>query len=153
MAKSRDFTAVQNTIAALADLYPACFAVFQERRKPLKVGVRDDVIAALNGAITDKEVSRALRWYCGNSGYLKACVEGAPRIDLNGEAVGTVTAEEADNARARLAQQHAKQRTRRQKTNGRAVSIDTASAEPKPRRLGLADLRRAAQARRAVQSA
>jgi sRNA-binding protein len=31
-------TAAQNTITVLADLFPACFAVFQERRKPLKVG-------------------------------------------------------------------------------------------------------------------
>ena len=58
--------------------------MLQERRKPLKVGVRDDVIAALNGAVTDKEVSLALRIYCGNVGYLKACTEGAERIGLNG---------------------------------------------------------------------
>jgi sRNA-binding protein len=141
---AQGITAVQNTITALADLYPACFAVFQERRKPLKVGVRDDVIAALNGAITDKEVSLALRWYCGDSGYLKACTEGTERIGLDGKASGQVTREEADNARARLAQ--------RRQANGscphpiaRAVSVDTTPIKP---RLSLADLRKAAQARR-----
>jgi sRNA-binding protein len=29
----------------LAQLYPACFAVYEARRRPLKVGIRDDIIA------------------------------------------------------------------------------------------------------------
>jgi sRNA-binding protein len=34
------------TIEVLASLFPAAFSVFQGRRKPLKVGIREDLIAA-----------------------------------------------------------------------------------------------------------
>jgi hypothetical protein len=163
-----------DTITALADLFPNCFYVFEQRRQPLKLGIRDDVLAALNGAITLKEAAVALRIYCGNSGYLKACKEGAPRIDLNGEVAGHVSAQEADNAKQRLAQ-----RPRRSKASNpgrhwepappdpgikpggirdRALKAmgcgtRTAQTKPEPRRLGLADLRVAARARRTMQSA
>jgi ProP effector len=129
-----------DTIIVLADLFPKCFAVFQGRRSPLKVGIRDDVLAALNGAITAKEAGFALKIYTSNADYLKACKEGAPRIDLKGEVAGHVTADEASNARQRLAQMRPK-RARRQ-----AAAI---KAKPTPHRLGLADLRAAARARRA----
>jgi ProP effector len=75
-----------DTIVALAEAFPSCFAMFQKRRKPLKLGIHNDVIGALAGTITAKELSVAMRVYCGNRFYLKACIEGAPRIDLNGEA-------------------------------------------------------------------
>jgi ProP effector len=94
-----------DTIVALAELFRACFSVFQGRRKPLKIGIRDDVMAALNGAISEKEAGFALKIYTSNSAYLRACKQGAPRIGLNGGVCGHVTAEEADNARQRLAAQ------------------------------------------------
>ena len=43
-------------IMLLAELYPACFAVYEARRRPLKVGIRDDIIAKVNGAV--KQSSR-----------------------------------------------------------------------------------------------
>jgi sRNA-binding protein len=104
-----------DTIVALADLFPACFVVFQGSRKPLKLGIREDLIATMAGAITAKEASLALAIYCGNRCYLKACCKaGAARIDLSGNVVGSVSAEEAANAKQRLAQQRAKQARRRQ---------------------------------------
>jgi ProP effector len=143
----KKYTAAQNTITALADLYPACFAVFQERRKPLKLGIRDEIIAALAGAATPQEIARALRRYCGNVGYLKASVEGASRIGLNGEVVGQVSAEEASNARQRL--QQLQKRQQRRRSNGahpqRPARVETTPIRP---RLSLAGLRQAAQARR-----
>ena len=144
MAKLQDITAAQNTIAVLADLFPNCFAIFEQRRRPLKLKIHADVLTALNGAITPRECANAMRMYCGNVGYLKACTEGTERIGLDGKASGQVTREEADNARARLAQ--------RRQSNGsrphpiaRAVSADTT---PIKTRLSLAGLRKAAQARR-----
>ena len=140
-----------DTIVVLADLFPACFSVLQQRRKPLKVGIRDDVLAALNGAITAKEAGFALKIYTSNSGYLKACKAGAPRVGLGGEITGHVTAEEAANAKQRLAQRRAKQARRQQTT--KPTKQTTKPAKPAlspsaPRRVGLADLRAAAQARR-----
>jgi ProP effector len=43
-----------------------------------------------------------LHWYCGSPRYLIVLQEGAVRIGLDGEPVGTVTAEEAAHAQQRL---------------------------------------------------
>jgi sRNA-binding protein len=102
-----------DTIVALAELFPQCFVVFQGSRKPLKIGIREDLIAAMAGAVSGKEAGLALAIYCGNHGYLKACIKvGTPRIDLAGNVCGSVSAEEAANAKQRLAQQRAKQARR-----------------------------------------
>jgi hypothetical protein len=135
-----------DTIVALAELFPQCFAVFEQHRQPLKVGIHLDLLAKLNGAITSKECANALRLYCSNGFYLRQCIEGAPRVDLNGEVAGHVTAEEAANAKQRLAQRQAKRERRR-------LVQAKAKAEAKIRnagRISLADLRAAAQARRAM---
>jgi sRNA-binding protein len=100
----------------------------------------------LAGAITEKEAGFALKIYTSNAGYLKACKEGAPRIDLNGEVAGQVTAEEAANAKQRLTAQQD-----RHKRQQEARAMAKAAAEVKARnagRVSLADLRSAAQARR-----
>jgi ProP effector len=137
-----------DTIGVLADLFPKCFAVFEQHRQPLKIGIHVDLLAKLDGAITPKECAKALRLYCANRFYLQACVEGAPRIDLDGNTVGHVTAEEAANAKQRLAQRQAKQARRQE-----ALAKEKAKAEAVARnagRISLADLRKAAQARRAA---
>jgi sRNA-binding protein len=71
MAKSPEAENAQNTIAALADLWPQAFAIYEQRRRPLKLGIHNDVLAALNAAANPKEIAIALRWYCGNVGYLR----------------------------------------------------------------------------------
>ena len=114
--------------------------------KEHKLGIHADLLAKLNGAITPKECANALRLYCSNRFYLQSCIEGAPRIDLDGEVAGQVTAEEAANATQRLAQRQAKRERRR-------LVQAKAKAEAKIRnagRISLADLRAAAQARRAM---
>ena len=88
MADASAYKACMVVIELLAETYPQCFAVFQERRRPLKLGIHHDILTALNGAITPRECANAMRMYCGNVGYLKACTEGAPRIDLNGQTSG-----------------------------------------------------------------
>jgi ProP effector len=131
----------QAAITVLADLFPACFAVFQERRKPLKLGIREEVIAALAGAAAPKEIALALRFYTSNTWYLRACIEGAERVGLDGKASGQVSAEEADNAKQRLQQ--------RRRSNGARPRPTDYTTPIKPR-LSLADLRKAAKKRRAA---
>jgi ProP effector len=135
-------------IELLAETFPRCFFVFERRRRPLKLGIHGDVLAALDGAITKEECATALRLYCSNASYLKASIEGAPRIDLNGNAAGSVSTEEAANAKQRLAQREAKHQRRRE-----ALAKEKAVAERKARnagRISLAGLRAAAAARRAM---
>ena len=153
MASSKNcMLAANNTIAVLADLYPRCFWVFQDYRKPLKIGVHADIIAALNGAADAKEIGFALRVYTANIAYLRSCKQGAERIGLDGAATGYVSGDEAINAKQRLTQQFAKRKLRR----AAAAEVQAkakAEAEAKARntgRVSLASLRAAAQARRAA---
>lgn len=65
-AKERRRAAAAVAIAALQDLYPAAFGVYEARRKPLKA----DIVAA--GAVDKRELGRALSVYTCNSGYLRS---------------------------------------------------------------------------------
>jgi ProP effector len=136
-----------DTIAVLADLFPAAFSVFERRRKPLKIGIHEDLIAALGGAVTEKEARLALAIYTGNASYLRAsCNVGAARVDLAGNKVGSVDLAAATHAKQRLDQQRDKRKRREE-----AAAQIKAKAEAKARnagRVSLGDLRRAAQARR-----
>jgi sRNA-binding protein len=152
----------------LADWWPLTFAVYAPQRKPLKIGIHQDILAAAEGAIADHEVSLALRHYCNGSFYLHACVEGADRLDLDGNVAGTVTADEAAHAADKLAQYQARQpkprsRTARQPRSGpittvstnttvSTTTVSTTEITTKSSRLTFADLRAAAAARKAAAS-
>jgi ProP effector len=86
---------VAAVIALLAERWPACFSVYQGDRKPLKVGIHLEIIAALDGAVTPAKLSRALRRYTSNRSYRARLIAGAQRVGLEGEPSGTVTAEQA----------------------------------------------------------
>jgi len=125
-------------ITLLAEWFPKAFFVYEGRRKPLKLRIDMDLQVALAGAITPAELHRALRVYCGNEGYLRSTRKGAWRIDLVGNPAGTVTADEEDNAKQKLAAMEAKRVRRKQ-----AMAQQRAG----PQRLSLADLKAAARAR------
>jgi sRNA-binding protein len=36
----------------LAETFPACFSVYEVRRRPLKVGIHTDILKGLDGAVT-----------------------------------------------------------------------------------------------------
>src|SRR5262245_39028071 len=83
----------KNAAAALrmlVELFPNCFA--WNNHRPLKIGIRQD-IAARGVALNVARVG--LRRYCIQIAYLHALIEGATRIDLDGQPAGVVTAEEA----------------------------------------------------------
>lgn len=93
-------------IACLAELWPRAFAVYQPQRRPLKIGIDKDIIAAAGaaiaaGSLTVAELKLALAIYCGNINYLRKLHESAERIDLDGEIAGHVTRHEAEIAVAR----------------------------------------------------
>jgi ProP effector len=79
----------------LAETFPRCFAVHEARRRPIKVGISNDILAAFDGTVTAAELGRALRVYTGNKVYRQRLRPGAVRIDLNGEPCGVVTADQA----------------------------------------------------------
>jgi ProP effector len=134
-------------IARLAETWPQTFFVYQKRRRPLALKIHIEVLSAL-GDITPRQLSAAFRVYCGNYEYLRACREGAGRVDLDGNVVGVVSAEEAQLCASRVAAYRA----------ARAQSVQKPhTAEPKvaaagPKRISLADLKAAAAARQQVKT-
>jgi ProP effector len=92
--------------AAIAQISSACpLALFTNaaKRRPLKIGIADDIAAQLDGALQPQDLRRALGHYANSIGYLKSFHAGAARLDLDGNIAGTVTEAEADHARVKLA--------------------------------------------------
>jgi sRNA-binding protein len=135
-----------NTIMVLLCCrFPKTFFVQEGRRRPLKLGVHHDIIAALGAEIDPKELSVVLRVYTAGVHYLGMQRTAAWRIDLHGNVAGTVTTEEAAIAQQRLAGIAAKRRPE--------AKVKVKVGRSKPQRDGLAALREAAQRRKAQTSA
>ena len=137
--KSREDAAAA-TIARLAATFPKCFVVYQLKRQPLKVGIHHDIVAKV--VIDPRELHPAPRLYVHNDGYLRGMRVGVPRIDLDGNPVGTVTAEQAKQA----AEELKRRKPTTDKQNGSAMP--RVSTTPRPPRITLSDLREAAARRR-----
>jgi ProP effector len=105
---------VESVIALLAERWPRAFAIRESKRRPLKVGIHGDLLAALDGAMTAAELGDALGDYTKSSGYIRRITRaGAERIDLDGAPAGEVTPEEANQARLTLSQMVWRQAGRR----------------------------------------
>jgi sRNA-binding protein len=136
--KSRDLAPA--AMALLAERFPRCFD--ERNRRPLKIGINADVVVAMAGTMTARDVANALRFYTGS------LTAGAGRLDLDGNLAGTVTPEEEAAALT-------KQRAWAARKAAGAAS--TAKAKPQvvagPKRLTLADLKQAAKERKRRQQA
>jgi sRNA-binding protein len=95
---NRRRAAAHAAVVRLVETFPTAF--FRTDRKPLKLGIHDDLLA--RGVAADV-ATKGLASYCSSTGYLNATKAGAARIDLDGNEVGTVTAEEAEHAAQKLA--------------------------------------------------
>jgi ProP effector len=147
MNKQR-LTAALELIGVLAEGFPACFAVNPSYRKPLKLGIHHDILAQLGDTISLRALSDALRIYVGNLGYLAALTAGADRLDLDGMPAGTVTVEHADIAKAQYERRRDKHKVKQKQPVVAKPAKPLKPAAAASRRLSLADLRTAAQARR-----
>jgi sRNA-binding protein len=78
-------------IAKLAERFPKCFTVLGRKRRPLKVGINADVVAAMVGIVTPVEVGAAIRRCVSAIDYERSLLAGTPRVDLQGRPAGTVT--------------------------------------------------------------
>ena len=95
---------VDSFLGILTEWYPKTFIREQYLpHLPLKVGIADD-LAECCLALSKRERRLILRAYTGRLMYLRALVAGASRIDLDGNACGEVTADQAEHAAARLAE-------------------------------------------------
>jgi ProP effector len=159
------------TIQLLARTFPAAFFVLEQRRRPLKIGIRADLVARLEGVVSEVELSTALRVYTSNLAYLRSCHQDTARLDLDGQPSGTVSAERAARAaklvarRVAAAKANAPAGGKTPPTEAQATPTNGASGLPTrpsqaesadttaPKRLGLAGLKAAWQARQAAKEA
>jgi ProP effector len=151
---------INQAIELLCHKFPACFVQFERRRRPLKVGIVDDIQARLGDRIDRELLGRALRYYTRNTFYRMSQQPGAPRIDLDGNESGTVSEADAANAAKDVAARKAALAQRKPLAVHKPPSepeqigsppIPELVPPPAPeaaKRLSLADLRAAAQRRK-----
>jgi ProP effector len=167
-------TKSDTNIAALAALFPAAFAAEPwQAHRPLKVGIGKDLVA--RGVFGAREVNATLKRYVDRLTYQKCLAAGGARVDLDGNAAGEVSSEQRCRAERMVGRSEARQLAEAAAAKVEAVSkavrkaaapplvldgrviVISPPAETKPStgsgRLGLADLKRAAQERRARQEA
>jgi ProP effector len=89
----------QYGVELLKAYFPNCFKDIKEL-KPLKVGIKQDLVKLLSTredvVIADKAcMVNSLSYYVNSTAYHKSVIEGATRIDLDGNSAGTISAEEA----------------------------------------------------------
>jgi ProP effector len=153
MSKTARRAKITATIELLCNRFPQTFS--RRGPQPLKVGIYDDALAALGGAVQPRDLKPGLRAYTSNARYLGALSAGACRVGLDGKPAGTVTPEDEAVAKARLAELAKGIAPRAKVAAAQAVpkasSIEAAAENPKPpvsKRLSLADLREAGRRRR-----
>jgi hypothetical protein len=73
--------------------FPECFKHPKQRKRALKIGIKDDILARAPD-LDPADVSWALAIYVCDTDYRTWCIAGTPRIDLDGNEVGVVTAVE-----------------------------------------------------------
>ena len=95
-AKSR--AANRAAVQLLCETYPQTFSVTEP--KPLKIGIQEDLVA--DGQLSQNKIKRGLASYVRIFAYLRSQVDGANRVNLLGEAAGTVTSGEAAHAASKL---------------------------------------------------
>jgi ProP effector len=160
-------TKSDTNIAALAALFPAAFSAEPSHaHRPLKVGIGNDLVA--RGVLGQREVNAALKRYVDRLMYQKCLAAGGARVDLENNAAGEVSSEQRCRAERLIARIEARQLAETEAAKGKGAARQ-AAAPPSmsnskvvvmpPRaettrptgsgRLGLADLKRAAQERRA----
>jgi len=99
---ARDTKLNEATRAILVETLLLTFMPKGAPKKPLAIGIGERLAFALP-EIGYMRLTHALNDYTGGATYLRACVEGAARIDIDGKEAGVVTAAQAAYAAHRIA--------------------------------------------------
>lgn len=98
-----------NIINWLIEQFPAAFFKKTKHIKPLKLGILDDIFEIyhqITPPFSKKSLRGALTYYCTSPAYLSAQKVDKPRIDLYGNEMDVVTAEQAKYAKIRYERQY-----------------------------------------------
>jgi len=83
-------------------IYPLTFFPWAMPKRPLKVGIFEDLVAA-HPALSKTRLKRLLRDYTSTYRYIRLIAQKVPRIDLNGDFAGNVSDDEQEQAISDLA--------------------------------------------------
>lgn len=114
------------TIGRLQRLFPKAFPKNPAPKLPLKIGIHKELLAkASEIKLEEAAITEAVKTWCRGTRYWASIVEGAPRIDLEGNPAGEVTARDAAQARALEAR-------RKQPRKPKAETVTAPEPEPEP---------------------
>ena len=89
------------SIGRLQKHFPSTFPKNPAPKLPLKIGIHQDLLAkAKDIGLEEAAITEAVKTWCRGTRYWAAIVEDAPRIDLEGQPAGTVSARDAALARS-----------------------------------------------------
>ena len=122
-------TPVDPVVVAISRLqrhFPKAFPKNPAPKLPLKLGVLADLVQHAQALQLDEaQIKEAVKTWCDGRRYWTCMVEDAPRVDLNGEPSGAVTANEAKHAKrmaSRSASKNAAARNKAKKAEAAAAA-------------------------------
>jgi ProP effector len=90
-----------HAIGKLQKRFPVAFPKKPEPKLPLKIGILEDLLPhAQELALNEAEIREAIATWCRGSRYWACLVEGAARVDLNGQPAGQVSSRDTAFARS-----------------------------------------------------
>ncbi|MBD8605187.1 ProQ/FinO family protein [Pseudomonas sp. CFBP 8771] len=105
-AKLRNQDPALEAIWPLQKHFPLAFPVNPAPKIPLKEGILKDAEQHLELlGLTSEQLKLGISTWCKGSRYWNSMVENAPRLDLNGQAVGIVTTSQALHAKRQASRQ------------------------------------------------
>jgi ProP effector len=124
---------VVHSIARLQKHFPKAFPKNPAPKVPLKVGTFEDLIQhATKLALTEAELREAIRTWCSGARYWSCMVEGAKRLDLEGQEAGVVSLADAKRAQQLKARRNASARSGKAKPSAVPANAPAGADAPAP---------------------
>lgn len=129
-AKPREQDPAMEAIWRLQKHFPLAFPVNPAPKVPLKEGILKDAEQHLELlGISSEQLKLGIATWCKGSRYWASMMENAPRLDLSGQAVGTVTASQALHAKQQAKRQRGQARRIQSKPKVRIPAANTAAEQ------------------------
>lgn len=119
-ANPREQDPAMEAIWRLQKHFPLAFPVNPAPKVPLKEGILKDAEQHLELlGLTSEQLKQGIATWCRGSRYWASMAENVPRLDLSGQAIGTVTAAQALHAKQQASRQRVQARRNQSKQKDR----------------------------------
>ncbi|MGG2397671.1 ProQ/FinO family protein [Pseudomonas sp. SH1-B] len=127
-SKLREQDPAVEAIWRLQKHFPLAFPVNPAPKVPLKEGILKDAEQHLEQlGITIEQLKLGIAAWCKGGRYWSCMTENAPRLDLNGQPAGSVTASQASHAKHQARRHRAQARRNQTKANTSAPAESNAA--------------------------